>query len=155
MSSYVTALIILSKHKCICIFHLIIVSMCNSCMVGTPCAHALHLAFVSLKKSKWGLKMDYYIWSDIHNNDVNVVVQLHTTNKVIIRSRQKLLLVFVWMNYWKCWHLTIEISEISKLEYRNIEISVGRIEISVSEISDPGAGSETGLQIKISKQHYM
>ena len=50
--------------------------------------------------------------------------------------------------------MTIEISEISKLEYRNIEISVGRIEISVSEISDPGAGSETGMQIKISKQHY-
>ena len=37
--------------------------------------------------------MDYYIWSDKHNNDVNVVVQLHTTNKVIIRCRQQLLLV--------------------------------------------------------------
>ena len=55
--------------------------------------------------------MDYYIWSDIHNNDINVVVQLHTTNNVIIRSRQNF-----------CWYKVRlnELLEISTFVYRNI-----------------------------------
>ena len=46
-------------------------------------SHYLFLCpYIIIKK--W-LKVDYYIWSDIHNTDVDLVVQLHTTNKVIIR----------------------------------------------------------------------
>ena len=48
------------------------------------------------------------------------------------------------MKYWKYQHFYIEISR-----YR-----WAGIKVSVAEISEPGAGSETGMQIKIAEQLY-
>ena len=68
------------------------------------------------------LKVNYYIWSDVHNNDVNIVVQFHTT-KLSLEVDSKCCWCSVCLN---------KLLEMLTFDYE----SIGNIDIGVSKYRD-------------------